>query len=131
MKVAILWHMHQPSYWEADLGKYRYPWAFLHAARHYHMMGLLAQEHPEMAMTLNVTPVLMEQLIDYSRDDFKDQLLDVVRKPAEALEPEEIARLLDHVFKLNVPTMIAPYRSRPALPGAQEPARRHARQEGA
>jgi hypothetical protein len=79
MKVAILWHMHQPSYWEADLGKYRYPWAFLHAARHYHMMGLLAKEHPETAMTINITPVLMEQLDDYAKEAFKDQLLDVVR----------------------------------------------------
>ncbi|MBI4604378.1 MAG: hypothetical protein HY721_20655 [Planctomycetes bacterium] len=109
MKVAILWHMHQPSYWEADLGKYRYPWAYLHAARHYHMMGLVAREHPEVAMTINVTPVLMEQLDDYSKDDFKDELLDVVRKPAEALDSEDLPRLLDHVFKLHVPTMIAPF----------------------
>ncbi len=109
MKVAVLWHMHQPSYWEADLGKYRYPWAFLHAARHYHMMGLLAKETPEAAMTINITPVLMEQLDDYSKPNFHDQLLDVIRKPAESLDSEEIARLLDHVFKLNAPTMIAPF----------------------
>ncbi len=109
MKVAILWHMHQPSYWEADLGKYRYPWAFLHAARHYHMMGLLAKETPEAAMTINITPVLMEQLDDYSKPSFRDQLLDVIRKPADSLDNEEIARLLDHVFKLNAPTMITPF----------------------
>lgn len=109
MKVAILWHMHQPSYWEADLGKYRYPWAFLHAARHYHMMGLLARETPEMAMTINITPVLMEQLDDYSKPTFRDQLLDVVRKPATSLDTEEIGRLVDHVFKLNAPTMITPF----------------------
>ncbi len=109
MKVAVLWHMHQPSYWEADLGKYRYPWAFLHAARHYHMMGLLAKEHPELAMTINITPVLMEQLDDYSKDTFEDQLLEVIRKPADSLDSEEQARLLDHVFKLNLQTMIAPF----------------------
>ena len=109
MKVALLWHMHQPSYWEADTGRYRYPWAFLHAARHYHMMGILAKEQPEMAMTINVTPVLMEQLDDYSKDDFKDLLLDVVRKPADSLDSSDISRLLDHVFKLNFPTMISPY----------------------
>jgi alpha-amylase/alpha-mannosidase (GH57 family) len=109
MKVALLWHMHQPSYWEADLGRYRYPWAFLHAARHYQMMGLLAREHPDVAMTINVTPVLLEQLADYSKESFRDQLLDVVRKPADALDSEEIGRLLDHAFKLNAPTMIVPF----------------------
>jgi alpha-amylase/alpha-mannosidase (GH57 family) len=109
MKVALLWHMHQPSYWEADAERYRYPWAFLHAARHYHMMGILAKENPEAAMTINVTPVLMEQLEDYSKDNFKDVLLDVVRKPADSLDSSDISRLLDHVFKLNVPTMISPY----------------------
>ncbi|HVR73324.1 MAG TPA: glycoside hydrolase family 57 protein [Planctomycetota bacterium] len=109
MRVAILWHMHQPSYWEADLGKYRYPWAFLHAARHYHMMGLLARENPEAAMTINITSVLMEQIDDYSRDDFKDRILDVVRKPASSLEEDDMELLLEHVFKLNVSTMITPF----------------------
>ncbi len=109
MKVAFLWHMHQPSYWEADLGRYRYPWAFLHAARHYHMMGVVAQECPEMPMTINVTPVLMEQLDDYARGNFKDKLLDEVRKPADSLDREEVEHFLDHAFKLNISTMVAPY----------------------
>jgi alpha-amylase/alpha-mannosidase (GH57 family) len=109
MRVAILWHMHQPNYWDAALGTYRYPWAFLHAARHYHMMGVLAAEHPEAAITINITPVLMEQLSDYSREDFRDQLLEVIRKPAADLNTEEVGQLVDHVFKLNVRTMIDPY----------------------
>jgi len=109
MKIALLWHMHQPSYWEADSGRYRYPWTFLHAARHYHMMGLLAKENPQVSMTINVTPVLAEQLDDYSKPDFKDKLLDVIRKPADSLTGDDVPILLDHVFKLHVPTMIAPY----------------------
>lgn len=109
MRVAFLWHMHQPSYREADTGRYRYPWAFLHATRHYHMMGVLAKEHPEMAMTINVTPSLTEELRDYSGDEFKDKILDAVRKPADSLDGEEVRTLLDHAFKLNAATMIAPY----------------------
>ena len=109
MKVAVLWHMHQPSYFEADLERYRYPWAFLHASRHYHMMGLLAKEHPETAMTINVTPVLMEQLDDYSKPSFKDRILDVVLAPADYLSASDLGTLLDHVFKLHVPTMINPF----------------------
>ena len=99
MNVAFLWHMHQPSYWEADARRYRYPWAFLHAVRHYHMMGVMAKEHPEMAMTINVTPVLAEQLEDYGRNDFRDKILDVIRKPADGLDGEDVRLLLDHAFK--------------------------------
>jgi len=109
MNVAILWHMHQPSYWEADLGRYRYPWTFLHAARHYHMMAVMAKEHPQVAMTFNITPVLAEQLEDYSRPSFKDKILDAIRKPADSLEGEDVRLLLDHAFKLNFLTMIAPF----------------------
>jgi alpha-amylase/alpha-mannosidase (GH57 family) len=60
-------------------------------------------------VTLNVTPVLMEQLEDYSRPAWKDRILDVIRKPAGALDADERAILLDHVFKLHAPTMIAPF----------------------
>jgi alpha-amylase/alpha-mannosidase (GH57 family) len=60
-------------------------------------------------MTINVTPVLMEQLDDYSKPTFNDRILDVVRAPADSLSASEIATLLDHVFKLHVPTMIHPF----------------------
>jgi alpha-amylase/alpha-mannosidase (GH57 family) len=109
LNVAILWHLHQPSYWDTGLGKYRYPWAFLHAARHYHAMAYLARLHPEVRLTFNLTPVLLEQLDHYSREDAGDVLLDVLRKPANDLDEEEVRRLLDHVFKLNAATMIDPF----------------------
>jgi alpha-amylase/alpha-mannosidase (GH57 family) len=109
VKVAILWHMHQPSYWDAQLGRYRYPWAFLHAVRHYHAMALLSKLHPRVRLTFNITPVLLEQLAHYARDPLADVLLEVLLKPADGLDEEETRRLLDHVFKLNHATMIDPF----------------------
>src|SRR4026207_628318 len=82
---ALLWHMHQPSYWDSRLGKYRYPWAFLHGARHYHLMAHLADLHPDMRMTINLTPVLLDQLEHYSGEQIQDVLLETILKPAADL----------------------------------------------
>src|SRR2546426_10671901 len=109
LKVAILWHMHQPTYWDTQIGKFRYPWAFLHGMRHYHMMARLAEVHPEMRMTVNLTPVLLEQLEHYAGNSIQDVLLEAVMKPAADLNGEELRRLLDHVFKLNTGTMVDPF----------------------
>jgi alpha-amylase/alpha-mannosidase (GH57 family) len=109
LKVAILWHMHQPTYWDARLQKYRYPWAFLHAARHYFTMARLAELNPEMRMAFNITPVLMDQLDHYAGEKPQDVLLEVVLRPASELSEDELRRLLDHVFKLHAPTMIDPF----------------------
>jgi len=122
LKVAILWHMHQPSYWDSQLGKYRYPWAFLHGARHYHMMAHLAGLHPEMRLTFNLTPVLLDQLEHYAGERIQDVLLETVLKPAADLHEEEVRRFLEHVFKLNAATMIDPfprYRELRSLLGTQ------------
>ncbi len=109
MKVAFLWHMHQPSYWDAKLGRYRYPWAFLHGARHYFAMAHRASLHPAVRMTFNLTPVLMEQLDHYAAGGALDPLLETVVRPAEDLGEEDRRRLVDHVFQLNPATMIDPF----------------------
>jgi len=109
MKVAFLWHMHQPSYWDAKLGRYRYPWTFLHGARHYFAMAHRASLHPEVHLTFNLTPVLMEQLDHYASGGPLDPLLETVVRPAADLDEDDRRRLVDHVFQLNPATMIDPF----------------------
>src|SRR5207247_2026300 len=69
----------------------------------------LLQLRPEMRVSFNLTPVLLDQLQDYAEGQPGDVLLDVVLKPAADLREEELRRLLDHAFKLNVATMIDPF----------------------
>ena len=39
VRLALLWHMHQPPYREAETGEYLLPWVRLHATRAYYDMA--------------------------------------------------------------------------------------------
>ncbi len=131
LKVAILWHFHQPSYWDPQAEHYRYPWVFLHAARHYHAMAIIARDHPGVRMAFNFTPVLVEQMDHYTSGvPLRDRILGAVLKPAESLSEEELELVLDHVFKLNLRTMVFPfprYRELHAILGANNSSTRRPR----
>lgn len=131
LKVAILWHMHQPTYWDPRISKFRYPWVFLHNARHYHMMGRIARDHPETAMAFNFTPVLIEQMEHYIENGPKDdRLLEALLHPAADLDELQRELVLDHAFKLHLPTMVHPfprYKQLHALIGDEPLTRQRAR----
>lgn len=68
--LAILWHQHQPLYKDLQAkrpqGSYRFPWVRLHAIRDYYAMAALLEQHPEVHLTINLTPVLLQELEDYA-----------------------------------------------------------------
>ena len=61
MRLAFLWHMHQPDYRD-DAGVMEMPWVFLHAIKDYGDMPWLLSRHPRLKATFNLTPALIEQL---------------------------------------------------------------------
>jgi alpha-amylase/alpha-mannosidase (GH57 family) len=65
--------MHQPWYRESQEGDYRLPWVYLHALKDYVDMAAHLEAHPEDALRVNFTPVLLEQLDDYA-DQFRRHL---------------------------------------------------------
>ena len=65
LKLALCWHMHQPSYREADTGQYRLPWVYLHGIKDYTDMVWHLENHPGMKLVVNFAPVLLEQIDDY------------------------------------------------------------------
>ena len=46
VRLAILWHMHQPLYREPATGTYVLPWVRLHATRAYDDMAWILERHP-------------------------------------------------------------------------------------
>lgn len=106
--VAFLWHMHQPNYRDPVRGTYSMPWVRLHATKAYHDMIVLAERFPEMRLTFNLVPSLLEQLEDYSRGAEDYELL-LSRKPPSELSLEEKKILLTRFFWANGDTMIKPY----------------------
>ena len=66
VKLVLCWHMHQPYYRDELHGEYLLPWVYLHAMKDYTDMAWHLERHPGMRTVVNFTPVLLEQLLDYS-----------------------------------------------------------------
>jgi alpha-amylase/alpha-mannosidase (GH57 family) len=109
LHVAFLWHMHQPSYLDPFTGQFRLPWVRLHATKSYFDMPALIERIPEIKVTFNLVPTLIEQLQRYG-EGATDPWLEVSRKRADDLSPEEISFLLANFFMANWDTMVKPFR---------------------
>lgn len=112
--LALLWHQHQPLYKDtaapSPKGSYLEPWVRLHAIRDYYPMAALAAQHPEVHLTVNLTPVLLWQLQDYLERGATDQAQELTLTPAEGLSPEQQERILRGFFSADWHHQIYPHR---------------------
>lgn len=108
VRLAFLWHMHQPSYRDPESGGFLLPWVRLHASRAYSDMALLLERHPAVRCTVNFTPVLLEQIEAYVKDGAADRFLDLSRKAPSALTPEERQAILRSFFMIDWETVVKP-----------------------
>jgi alpha-amylase/alpha-mannosidase (GH57 family) len=109
IRVAILWHMHQPFYKDLVSGEYRLPWVRMHALKDYYGMVKLLDEFPDIHQTFNLVPSLIVQIQDYVAGTARDPFLDVVSRPAYELSEGERRFALDYLFHANVNHMIGRY----------------------
>jgi len=108
VRLALLWHMHQPLYREPETGEYLMPWVRLHATRAYYDMAWMLDRHPKVRCTVNMTPVLLEQLDDYVRGVARDRLLDLTARPAADLSATEREAVLRQFFMVEWENNIRP-----------------------
>jgi alpha-amylase/alpha-mannosidase (GH57 family) len=108
-RVAILWHMHQPSYQDLATGEHILPWVRLHGLKDYYGMVALLREFPRVKVTFNLVPSLLVQLEAFARDEARDRHLELGMKPADALTEDERAFCIDNFFHAHRPRMIDPY----------------------
>ena len=111
--VALLWHHHQPLYRDlgaADArGSYTQPWVRLHGIRDYYAMAHLLTEHPGVRLTVNLTPVLLEQVLDYVDHGATDRALELTRTPANRLTSDERETILSTFFDAQWHNQIFPH----------------------
>ncbi len=91
MRVAILWHFHQPVYRRAGSFSYILPWVNYHV-KNYHQMLSLAEE-AGYPCTFNVVPCLIEQILDYAEGRAVDPVQAALEKDPAGLTESEIALL--------------------------------------
>ncbi len=105
--VAFLWHMHQPDYRDPATGVFSLPWVRLHAAKDYLHMAEVLDQHPEVHVTVNFTPVLLEQLDAYARGSAEDRLMLLSRQTSWT--EEERAYILNVGFSIHWHNVIQRY----------------------
>jgi len=66
LKIAFLWHMHQPYYFDSKNRKFAMPWVRFHALKDYLDMPLLAADY-NIKATFNLVPSLVDQIELYSQ----------------------------------------------------------------
>lgn len=103
IKLAILWHQHQPYY--KSEGKFHLPWVRLHTAKDYAEMAEHIACFPKFHATINLVPSLIGQIESYI-EGVEDDVLKLSRKPTEELANEEKIYLLENCFHANPERMI-------------------------
>jgi alpha-amylase/alpha-mannosidase (GH57 family) len=66
LRVVLCWHMHQPQYRDCLTGEFLLPWTYLHGIKDYVDMAQHIEAVPGAMAVVNFSPVLLEQLDDYS-----------------------------------------------------------------
>ncbi len=99
LELALIWHQHQPEYPIID-GSISRPWARLHASKDYVDMASIADEYPDLRMTFNLTPVLLDQLValESGTNDIYEA---TARIPTVNLTPEQRRIVVDRFFDIS------------------------------
>jgi alpha-amylase/alpha-mannosidase (GH57 family) len=110
VQLALMWHMHQPSYRDPATGRFVLPWTRLHATKDYGDMVAALGAHPRVHVTFSLTPILLEQLdaIAAGWPAYDDPYLAAARTPAEALGEETRRFILKEFFHAQRERMIDP-----------------------
>jgi len=109
VKLALLWHMHQPYYEDLATGEHILPWVRLHATKDYWGMVALLEEFPRIRVTFNLVPSLVAQVQAFAEDRARDRHLEIGLKPAGDLTVDEARWMVANGFHAPFGRMIEPY----------------------
>lgn len=104
--LNLVWHQHQPLYYQEPAGVYTRPWVRVHATKDYYDMASTVAQYPEVHVTFNLTPVLLRQLEDFADGGAKDAYWVLAEKPAASLTEDDKRFLLTRFFDANYANLI-------------------------
>lgn len=107
IKVAILWHQHQPYYKYED--EFLLPWVRLHGVKDYFDLPVLLNKYPDLKQTFNLAPSLMLQIEDYLSGNTKDKIQRLTEIPANQLTQAEKIEIIDDFFVINHDNLLKKY----------------------
>jgi alpha-amylase/alpha-mannosidase (GH57 family) len=107
IKLALLWHMHQPFYKDPMSGLFEMPWVRLHALKDYWGMVAMLEEFPQARVTFNLMPSLISQLEDFLANPDVDPLFTLAFAPVTLLTEEQKWAMLENFFQANYERQIS------------------------
>jgi alpha-amylase/alpha-mannosidase (GH57 family) len=108
IRLALIWHFHQPDYTDPATGAASMPWTRLHALKDYADMAAFLARHPSVRATFNVVPTLLDQLQSIATGGVSpDPFLALALKDPADLSFEERAFVIGHFFSMNRDRMAA------------------------
>ena len=102
--VALLWHMHQPSYRDPLSGEFAMPWVRLHALKDYYGMVRILGETPAVKATFNLVPSLLDQVLAYAEGEAREPVLLVCEREAAQLTEDDKLLALRALFMAHPQT---------------------------
>jgi len=106
--LSIIYHMHQPYYKDLDKQEFVLPWVRLHGIKDYLDMVKILEDYPNIRLTFNLVPSLIEQLQDYISGT-QDEFQKVSYKRKEEWTTQDKAFILENFFKIDPNRVISNY----------------------
>lgn len=108
LKLAFLWHMHQPYYKDDKENTTLMPWVFLHAIKDYYDIPWYGSQFKNLKATYNLVPSLISQIESYIHNTANDKLLETLKIDVVHLSQNDIEYLQSYLFLANEHNMIKP-----------------------
>ncbi len=106
VNLAIIFHMHQPYYKNLLTKETPVPWVRFHGTKDYLDMVKELEDFPDIKLTFNLVPSLIEQIQDYSNKTVIDKFLELSRKPVIDLSHDDKEFIRGNFFMINRDTVI-------------------------
>jgi alpha-amylase/alpha-mannosidase (GH57 family) len=114
LDLIFLWHMHQPDFRHHATGEFLQPWVYLHGIKDYTDMAWHLEHHPEVKAVVNLVPILLEQIEDYTNQFASGQIRDPLLRllSRERLDDSGEAdreRIFHQCYLANHQKMVEPF----------------------
>lgn len=105
MKLLLLWHFHQPPYIEPNTKIPILPFVRLHVVSGYTQMLEILKKHPSVNICINITPVLLEQVL-FLCDGKEDFWMNISEKHPKELSEAEQQFVVKNFFSIHYDNII-------------------------
>lgn len=96
----LIWHQHQPGYYDPSTEIYEQPWVYMHSTNSYPYMADVLMDY-NVNVTINLTPSLLAQMDDYTSEVAYDRRIECAKMLESTMSFENKSVILQYFFDIN------------------------------